>query len=336
MISPNNLRRGVLSLPTLISFVGSIALVYLLLQLFDIDWYEVWDRVKGINLLFYVIGVIFYYSGFFLRALRWRLIAENAATVPTQSHQPVSLSACTLLLLSGWFLNSIAWLRVGDAYRAYEFGEETDEGFSWSLGTIMAERVLDMVIVALMLLVAAWVFWSNVGTANLSYVLGVAASMVLILIGVLLVLKASSRVTDALFTGRIRNFIIRFRAGTLKSFSRIPLLASLGLLSWLVEVARVLMVAESLGFEVPIALIVIVALSGAIFSTVPTPGGIGAVEPGVTGILLLQLKSSEAASFVVVDRSITYLTVLIVGGCAFLLQRFLRIRRSSRRVIFPG
>ena len=153
MISPNNLRRGVLSLPTLISFVGSIALVYLLLQLFDIDWYEVWDRVKGINLLFYVIGVIFYYSGFFLRALRWRLIAENAATVPTQSHQPVSLSACTLLLLSGWFLNSIAWLRVGDAYRAYEFGEETDEGFSWSLGTIMAERVLDMVIVALMLLV---------------------------------------------------------------------------------------------------------------------------------------------------------------------------------------
>ena len=118
----------------------------------------------------------------------------------------------------------------------------------------------------------------------------------------------------------------------LNSFSRLPILVTLGILSWLVEVARVIMVTESLGFEVPMALMVIVALSGAIFSTVPTPGGIGVVEPGVTGILLLQLKSSEAASFVIVDRSITYLSVLVFGGCAFLLQRFLRIRRSTRNV----
>ena len=332
MISGNNLYRRILSVPTLVSFVGSVALLYLLLQTFDIDWYEVLDRIKEVNLLFYGIGLIFYYSGFFLRAVRWRLIAENAATVLTQSRQAVSLSACILLLLSGWFLNSIAWLRIGDAYRAYEFGEETDEGFSWSLGTIMAERVLDMVIVALILLVAVSVFWSSVGTANLNYVLGIAAAMVLILVGALAVLKVSSCITDSLVAGRIRRFIIRFRAGTLGSFSRMPILVSLSLLSWLVEVARILIVAESLGFEVPVALMVIVALSGAIFSTVPTPGGIGAVEPGVTGILLLQLKSSEAASFVVVDRSITYLSVLIVGGCAFLLQRFMKIRRSPRHM----
>lgn len=336
MISGNNLRKGIFSVPTLISFVGSIALVYLLLQVFDIDWYEVLDRVKGINLLFYGIGLVFYYSGFFLRALRWRLIGQNASTVRTQVHQSVTLSACTLLLLSGWFLNSIAWLRVGDAYRAYEFGEETGEGFSWSLGTIMAERILDMVIVALMLLVAVWAFWSNVGSTNLNYVLGIAAFMLLILVGALLVLKVSSRLIDSLFAGRIRGFIIRFRSGVLNSFSRLPILVALSLLSWLVEVARVVMVTESLGFEVSVSLMVIAAVSGAIFSTVPTPGGIGAVEPGVTGILLLQLKSSEAASFVVVDRSITYLSVLIVGGCAFLLQRFMRIRRSSRHLRTPG
>lgn len=332
MISGNNLFKRVLSIPTLISFVGSIVLVYLLLQVFDIDWSEVQDRVKGINLLFYAIGLMLYYSGFFLRALRWRLIAENAATIPTQERRPMSLSVCILLLLSGWFLNSIAWLRVGDAYRAYEFGEETAEGFSWSLGTIMAERVLDMVIVALMLLVAAWAFWSIVGTSNLNYVLVIASAMVLILIGVLLLLRVSNRIIDTLFAGRIHSFIIRFRIGTLNSFSRLPILVALGILSWLVEVARVIMVTESLGFEVPMALMVIVALSGAIFSTVPTPGGIGVVEPGVTGILLLQLKSSEAASFVIVDRSITYLSVLVFGGCAFLLQRFLRIRRSTRNV----
>ncbi len=72
MISGNNLFKRVLSVPTLISFVGSIVLVYLLLQVFDIDWSEVEDRVKGINLLFYAIGLMLYYSGFFLRALRWR------------------------------------------------------------------------------------------------------------------------------------------------------------------------------------------------------------------------------------------------------------------------
>ena len=58
-------------------------------------------------------------------------------------------------------------------------------------------------------------------------------------------------------------------------------------------------------------------MSNAVLSTFPTPGGIGFVEPGLTGILLISVASSDAASVALLDRSITYLSILVFGGLAF-------------------
>ena len=54
-----------------------------------------------------------------------------------------SLWKFSQLILIGWFVNSIAWLRLGDAYRAYALSEDSDKKFSWSLGTVFAERMVD-------------------------------------------------------------------------------------------------------------------------------------------------------------------------------------------------
>ena len=74
----------------------------------------------------------------------------------------------------------------------------------------------------------------------------------------------------------------------------------------------------------------IVALGGAILSTVPTPGGIGAVEPGLISLLVLGLERSDAASVVLIDRTITYVSVLIIGGLVFLLWQLSLARRPKR------
>ena len=87
----------------------------------------------------------------------------------------------------------------------------------------------------------------------------------------------------------------------------------------------------SLGFEVPLVLIPIVALSHALLSVVPTPGGIGAVEVGTIGILLITLSNADAISVVLLDRSITFLSVIIVGAIVFVIRNFYEFQKGSSR-----
>ena len=56
------------------------------------------------------------------------------------------------------------------------------------------------------------------------------------------------------------------------------------------------------------------------------------MEPGVAGLLLIELAAPEAAAATIVDRSITYLSVIVVGAALFALRQALNIRRSRKRV----
>ena len=118
----------------------------------------------------------------------------------------------------------------------------------------------------------------------------------------------------------VRPYYQKFKMGVLKSFKNIVVICGLGLLAWLMEVTRMFFVTEALNIEIPIYLIILASMSNAVLSTFPTPGGIGFVEPGLTGILLIFVASSDAAAVTLLDRSITYISILVLGGLAFLFH----------------
>ena len=86
---------------------------------------------------------------------------------------------------------------------------------------------------------------------------------------------------------------------------------------------------HALDIDAGLALIPVVALGHAILSTVPTPGGVGAVEPGVTGLFLLELSRPDAVAGTITDRSITYLSIVLIGGILFLARQLVRIRKAK-------
>ena len=110
---------------------------------------------------------------------------------------------------------------------------------------------------------------------------------------------------------------------------QMPTVISLGGGAWLLEIARLYFVAQALGLEVPLALVAIAALSAAILSTVPVPGGVGFVESGIVGVLLLGLGRPEAVSIALVDRSITFISVIAIGGIVFLISQVWQPRQNS-------
>ena len=331
-----SIRRRFLSVPTLLSFIVAAGVLLFLATRLELDWSATGNTVRGMNPWLYALAFVSFYLSFGFRAARWRLLASNAGVHASPGTRLPSTIRCAQLLIIGWFVNTIAWLRLGDAYRAYAFSEDSGGGFSWSLGTILAERVLDMAVIFAVLLVSAIFLSTARDTAASNYIVGAASAMAFALVALLLLMKRFGATAARFLPGRLEAAYHHFQEGTLGSFKEVHILIVLSLLGWAMEIARLYFVIRALGLDVELALVPVAALGNAILSTVPTPGGVGAVEPGVTGLLLLSMERSDAVSTVLVDRSITYVSVLLIGGLVFFLRQLVKARIHSHTFEAPG
>jgi uncharacterized protein (TIRG00374 family) len=326
-----SLGKRMMSLPTIVSFGVAGAVIFLLATQFDLDWSETWNNIRHMDKRLYILALLLYYFSFVFRGMRWRLLALNAVDTEEERDRVPSALKCSQIIIMGWFVNSVAWLRLGDAYRALAFSEDAKNTFSWSLGTVLAERVLDMATVAVVIFLSVMVLTATSDLSVSLYIIVMAFVMAFGVLAIILSMRIYGSKVAQFLPDRFAEAYKRFQRGTLGGFkSQLPLMLILGMAGWLLEMARLYFVVQALGLDIGIALIPVVALGHAILSTVPTPGGVGAVEPGMTGLLLLSLDRSNAASVAIVDRSITYISVIIIGGLIFLLRHVMRIRSSRK------
>ena len=326
-----SLKKRILSVPTLLSFVIATAFMVFLATQFNLDWAATWRNVREMNPWLYMAGFASYYLSFFFRGMRWRILARNAESTDANEKSLPSALASAQLIVIGWFVNSIAWLRMGDAYRAYAYSEESDRSFSWSLGTVFSERVIDMVVILVILVISVIALALTTHSLGTSYLLVAAFAMALVLVLSLVGMRLYGAKLAGRLPEKFEAAYHRFHQGTLGSLKQLPLLMTLGVIGWLLEIARLYFVVQALNMDAIWPIIAIVALGHAILSTVPTPGGVGAVEPGVTGLLLLSFARHDAVSIALVDRSITYLSVILVGGVIFFAWQITRSRRNHHR-----
>lgn len=331
--SPSILRR-ILSLPAIVSLVlGALFLAFIITR-FDVDLSATWDRVTGANPWLLALAIAVHYTTFIFRGVRWRLLLQNTS-VPGASVPGILY--CSQLVLLGWFANSVGWLRLGDAYRAYLYRDEQNGSFSRTIGTILAERALDTVLVAL-LMMAAVPFLLDRGNSVTWIVLGLAVSLVL---GLAVILVAMTW-AKGLLLRRMPPWLAlrydRFHQGTMGSFQRLPQATVWGLLGWAAEIARMYLVVEALGFDISFALVVFLTLANSLLTLVPTPGGVGAVESGVGGLAvrLSSLTATAAAALVLIDRAITYISVIVLGAVLFVARQSIwRPRPADSNTVEP-
>ena len=129
---------------------------------------------------------------------------------------------------------------------------------------------------------------------------------------------------------RIKRAFTLFREGTLGSFDRLPILVSLSIGIWLLEAGRLLLVSHSLGFSIGLGLILFVALANALLVAIPfTPGGLGLVEPGIAGLLTIAVARNDAWSIALVDRTISFVSVIVIGLLVFTFWHFMQAKRAK-------
>ena len=333
-----SLRKRFFSVPTLVSFTLALALLIFLVARFDLDWKTTWVNIRSSNPWFYLLAFVLYYLTFIFRGWRWQILARNAQVHTTPGGRLPSIFQCSQFILLGWFANTIAWFRLGDAYRALVFTEESKGEFPRVFGTVLAERVIDIILIFLLLLAGVFYLSVDRGLRPSSVFLIAPLVMVGASILLLLLMRHYGIRLSHLLPQRFQGIYERFHQGTLGSFKKLRGVFLLGLMAWGLEVARLFFVIQALGLDVDFSLVLFVALASALLTTVPiTPGGLGIVEPGIVGLLMLSLPDRpDAVSVALVDRSISYASVVIFGGLLFLIRQVIRVRATRRTSMLAG
>jgi uncharacterized protein (TIRG00374 family) len=305
----------------------AVGFIYFLTTQFELDWSRTWDNLRGLDPRLYAAALAVYYLSLTIRGIRWRLLAHNAGLDSAPDSELPSTPRFAQLILIGWFLNSTAGFRSGDAYRAYALSVDTNTEFSPGLGIVLAERVIDMLTVLALTVASVGWYSSTRGSSDTWYIAWASLLMALVLGTMLAVLKGYGPRLARFLPGRFEQAYTRFQEGALGSLKQLRAVFALSLASWFLEAARLYIIVHALDISVPLPLLLVVSLGQAMLSVVPfTPGGVGFVEPGAITLLALSLSPSAAVSVVVVDRTITLLSVIAFGGLAFLLYHAARAR----------
>lgn len=328
------LKRRFWNLRTLLSFVVAVGLVVVAVWRLDVDLGEVWGYVRQANPLFFALGFGAFYVTFPIRAWRWRLLLENAAADEAEPTPLPALADTTEIICLSWFANCVVPAKLGDLYRGYLLKRVTGASFSRTVGTIFAERVLDMLFLFLLMISAGLaLFGPRVPSGSTgTWVYGGGAVLATAAVVVLAGLRFFGPALRRWIPTRFQDLYDHFLEGTLLSFRRRNLLLVLmqTLSVWVLESVRFYCVLLSLGEDVQVGLPVIVfmALASSLLTTLPiTPAGLGPVEAMFVWVLPLFLPAGTAdpqnlaAAVAVLDRLISYWSILVLGFVLFLFSK---------------
>jgi uncharacterized protein (TIRG00374 family) len=329
---PVSLSSRIFKPHTILSFLVAIAIVAFFFRRLDINLGDVWFNIKHANLWLLALAVIVYYSTFFVRAFRWRMMLAQAGITDENGYSVPDIPRFVDIFILSWFANSLIPAKLGDGYRSYLLKRDSGAPMSTGLGTILAERLVDLVVLfSTMSVVGIIAFRGHVpGQAERALFGG----GILIIIGGISVaiLYFFRDHLEQLIPHRFREQYARLHDAIFSCLRRPWLFGAISLCIWMLDGTRLYLVAKSVSGDISFSTAVFVALMAALVGTLPiTPAGLGVVEAAVIVIFtdVVHLTPSIAGSIAVLDRVITYWSVILIG-------LILYARQMKRDVIQAG
>jgi glycosyltransferase 2 family protein len=326
-----SLSKRLLSWRTLVPLVIVIAALIFFARRTDLNLQKTWEAIHSASPAFFVAAFAIYYFSFGIRSWRWRLLLQNAGYTRANGVHLPGLWRLAEIIYVSFFANSIVPAKLGDVYRAYLLGQDTHVPTTRSLGTVVAERMLDLVILLLLFILAIMVSLHRNLPAQLRLSLELIFGIVIVGIVCLFILSKFRESVARLVPIRFREHYYHLQEGVLGSFQRrLPLLTVLTIVVWACESLRFFFIAVSLhlidgGVIHVLAAATFIGLGEALLTAVPTTGGgIGLVEGGMVAMIALFSQGGDgvnlAAAAILLDRTISLFSVLIIGFIVFLLM----------------
>ncbi len=326
-ISRAGLLHRFLSWRTLFSFVVAGALLAVAWVLADLRLDEIVEKIRAADARLIVIAYGVYALTFPVRTFRWRVLLNNAAR-REEVDPHYRLRDLFQILYISWFVNGVVPAKLGDIYRAYMARANYGTSLTRTLGTIFSERVFDVgTLIGMVLVSAALIVRAPETNEDVGRILAISAIGLTVLALSVIFLLLFGTPVFARLPQRAAGVYERFHSGLFDSWTwrTGPLLWFASVLIWSLEILRLALVMRALGLIREPAETVFVGVAGYLLLAVPTPGGLGAVEGGLLGLMgLIGVVTVLAGTVVILDRMISYWSVMLTGGLLFVMTRLKR------------
>lgn len=309
-------RKAILALLGL-SFGG----LCLWLAVRNIDWREMAAIVRTVDASWIALAVALQGVNLLLRAVRWRQLLLFAA--------PVRPAAVFDALLVGYAVNGALPARLGELFRADRLARTATVSRSTALGSIVVERLIDLVTAVSLLLAGLVLAGSASGTAHHAVIVGavlaVAVAATLSAIAWRFVPGSGEALALRVVHGLRRSTVVAGRLGRIAddfaSFARVlhtrrfVAAAAITVPIWTIETGAIWSICRSVHVELGLDGLLCL-MGGASLSTVlPTaPGFVGSYQYAYV-LIFAQLGLSAASAVVAATAAQVFLigTYTIAG-----------------------
>ena len=322
-----SLGKRLLNWRTIVPLVIVLASLAYLVHKENIDPQQTWNTIRTANVLFFLAAFVIYYFSFPIRTVRWHMLLENAGFTKANGVRLPRFWKLLEIIYLSFFANVVVPARLGELYRAYLLRQEAGVSASRTFGTVLAERLLDFIVLLLLFIPAAIISLHENIPSQLRF--GLYATLAIVMAGIigLIGLRIFRTHIGRMVPARFRDHYNHFQEGTLGSFKRVPTLTGLTVAVWLFEGLRFFFVALALNlFNGDILHIFVaalfLALGESLLTIVPfTGGGVGLVEGGMLAMIALFRPNalSLGAAAIVLDRTISLFSILVIGFIVFMI-----------------
>lgn len=309
------LRTGASALGTVISVLAVAGVVWWALQQ---EPPQLPDTPAQVGAL--LAAILLYALVTVVRAERWHALLRADDATPPRSDSYA-------LTVVGYAANNLLPARAGDAIRVVLMAPRAGTSKRTVLGTLVAERLLDIAVILVLFAVVGYGILGEVGGDSIGVVAAVLGVLAALGAAAWLVLRGRSRV---------QAFVAPILSSTLGLRSRLGLiLLGVTLVIWGIEAAVWMAAGAAVGFTMdPIEGAYLVALAS-VFALIPSgPGYAGTQDAAaVIGIRALGGSGAVAVAYLVTVRFVLMVPItlagLVLGAARYGGLRRLRAARAE-------
>lgn len=320
----------------------SLGLLYYALH--GIDWPKTLLALKNTRWFELTLAVILMWTGFFWRAIRWKRLIDT--------ERPISIGQCFTVLTIGYMANNVLPARIGEFARAYLLSRRNGVSKSFALGTIVIERLGDVLMLVLLITTTLVLLPLPADAKNIAVASATVAAVATVGLfgGVVFRERIEQRIVPVLggFIGehrarRIEEIVNRFLVGVScgGSFKVVSLagIDSLGI--WLIGLLMTWEVGQACNVDVGITQILFVMCVVNLGAMVPSaPGYLGTYQASCVFALstVFKVEKELALAFSVVCHIVWYLPTTLLGVIFFLRERMTlgQLQAGAEAVEHPG
>ena len=322
------------SFKIIILFIISFFGLYIAFKGEDIT--NIYDQLINLDLFKILIALLLLILSCLIRAYRWHILLLPFANI--SFHKVFSAT------MIGYFGNGVLAFRLGEVLKANAVAKGNDINTSHAFGTVILERLLDVIVLLIILLII--IPWFPFEDRYVSLAVSIFSFSISVTVGLIYIFYKKKffkklehlKIFSYSFSKKIILLIKKIFQGLtiITETKNIYSIFISSIIIWLIYFIVTFITLKACGIYLDIFETCVLLVLGSIAIGIPAlPGSAGTYDAGIkySLIIIFQVESIKALNYAIVSHAISYFPLLIIGFIYFIYSNvsFADLKEGQRR-----